>query len=72
MPITEQEMTQLGRRNGRLDKPRPSDQVEDSILGRKIYLRRMAGKSRVTIFEGGHEGIAAAAVNWLERHAKDD
>jgi acetyl esterase/lipase len=72
MPITEQEMAQLGRRNGRLDKPRPSDRVKDAILGREIYLRRMAGKSRVTIFEGGHEGIAAAAVNWLERHAKGD
>ena len=72
MPITEQEMAQLSRRNGRLDKPRPSDRVKDAILGREIYLRRMAGKSRVTIFEGGHEGIAAAAVNWLERHAKDD
>ena len=72
MPITDQEMAQLSRRNGRLDKPRPSDRVKDPILGREIYLRRMAGKSRVTIFEGGHEGIAAAAVNWLERHAKDD
>lgn len=72
MPITEQEMAQLGRRNGRLDKPRPSDQVKDPILGKEIYLRRMAGKSRVTIFEGGHEGNAAAAVNWLERHTKDD
>ena len=72
MPITEQEMAQLGRRNGRLDKPRSSDRVKDPILGKEIYLRRMAGKSRVTIFEGGHEGNAAAAVNWLERHTKDD
>ncbi|MCP3695087.1 MAG: hypothetical protein GY917_23000 [Planctomycetaceae bacterium] len=72
MPITGQEMAQLGRRNGRLDKPRPSERVEDAIRGSEMCLRRMAGRSRVTILEGGDEGVAAAAVNWLERHAKGD
>ena len=68
--VSEEEMSELSRRNGRLTAPRDSDRVEDPVLGRKIYLRRMAGNSRVTIFEGGHEGIAAAAVDWLGRHAK--
>jgi poly(3-hydroxybutyrate) depolymerase len=69
-PVTEGEIQQLSRPNGRLDRPRPSDQVTDPSLGRKIYLRRTAGKSRVTIFEGGHERVVPAAVAWLERHAK--
>ncbi|MBI1310799.1 prolyl oligopeptidase family serine peptidase [bacterium] len=38
----------------------------DMSLGRKILLRRVAGDSRVTIFDGGHEGIAAAACDWLD------
>jgi len=37
-----------------------------------IYLRRYAGPSRVTIFEGGHEGIAAAAIEWLDQHRRQD
>jgi predicted peptidase len=65
-PITHDEIQQLLRPHGRLDHPRPSDQVEDDSFGRVIYLRRHAGPSRVTIFEGGHEGIATAAISWLE------
>ncbi|MBC8870750.1 MAG: prolyl oligopeptidase family serine peptidase [Planctomycetes bacterium] len=69
-PISEEEILQLSRKEGRLDSPLPSDQVDDPSFGRKIYLRRTAGPARVTIFEGGHEGIAAAAIAWLERHQK--
>jgi hypothetical protein len=69
-PISEDEILQLSRKDGRLDNPLPSDQVDDPTFGRKIYLRRHAGPARVTIFEGGHEGIAEAAIAWLERHAK--
>lgn len=69
-PISEEEIVQLSRKDGRLDDPLPSDQVDDPTLGRKIYLRRHAGPVRVTVFEGGHEGIATAAIAWLERHAK--
>ena len=65
-PISEDEIKQLSRKNGRLKKPLASDQVEDASFGRKIYLRRTTGAARVTIFEGGHEGIAAAAVAWSE------
>lgn len=68
--IREEEIAQLSRPNGRLEKPTKSDRVEDASFGRDIYLRRSAGKSRVTIFEGGHEGIARAAVEWLGKHAK--
>lgn len=68
--ISEKEIHQISRISGRLEKPRSSDCVKDSSFGREIYLRRKAGRSRVTIFEGGHEGIASAAVTWLQRYKK--
>jgi dipeptidyl aminopeptidase/acylaminoacyl peptidase len=68
--VSEDEISQLSRPNGRLEKPRVGDQAEDPALGRQIYLRRTAGKARVTIFEGGHERIAHAAAEWLSRHVK--
>lgn len=69
--VTEAEIEQLSRPNGRLDKPQPQDRQADSAFGREIYLRRTAGRARVTIFEGGHEGLAPAAMEWLARHAKE-
>lgn len=66
--ITETEIRQISRQDGRLDKPMPGDQAVDDSFGRQIHLRRHAGRARVTIFEGGHEGIEAAAVAWLEKH----
>lgn len=68
--ISEAEIVQLSVENGRLATPLESDLVEDEALGRKIHLRRHAAASRVTIFEGGHEGIAPAAFDWLARHVK--
>ena len=68
--ITEQEIAQLSRPKGRLEKPQAGDQVADRSFGRAIYLRRMAGKCRVSIFEGGHEGLPEAALAWLEQHRK--
>jgi dipeptidyl aminopeptidase/acylaminoacyl peptidase len=70
--ITENEILQISRPDGRLDTPQPSDQTEDTSFGREIHLRRHAKKARVTIFEGGHEGIATAAVSWLAQHRKED
>ena len=70
--ISEEEIEQLSRPNGRLDNPKPSDQVEDPTYGRAIYLRRSAGKARVTIFEGGHERLDKAAIEWLSRHQGTD
>ncbi len=68
--ISDREIEELSRVGGKLSHPKPSDQVTDKHFGRAIYLRRMAGPSRVSIFEGGHEGIAAAAIEWLARHKK--
>lgn len=70
--ITADEIAQISRPDGRLDKPTPGDQVVDPSFNRRIYLRRHAGRARVTIFEGGHEGIEAAAVAWLEKHMGEE
>ena len=71
--VAEAEIRELseGAGLGRLSKPQPSDSEEDAALGREIHLRRTAGRARVTIFEGGHEGIGRAAVDWLRRFTKD-
>lgn len=66
--VSEEEILELSAGpEARLSGPRESDSVEDEAFGRAIYLRRHAGRSRVTIFEGGHEGIATAQVDWLAR-----
>jgi len=70
--VSEQEIAELSRPNGRLEHPQPGDTEEDPTLGRALYLRRTAGRARVTIFEGGHERIAEAAAEWLSRHPADD
>jgi dipeptidyl aminopeptidase/acylaminoacyl peptidase len=72
VPIGEDEIEQLSRPDGRLIELQPADQAVDASLGRAIHLRRHAGPSRVTIFEGGHEGIASAAIAWLEKHVRDE
>ena len=66
--ITAQEIAELSRHDPRLEKPRPSDVVSDLSFGREIFLRRRAGRARVTIFEGAHEGNASATVAWFEAH----
>lgn len=48
-----------------------AEREDDPDYGEKAVLfRRTAGPVRVTIFAGGHEGIALAAVNWLARQRK--
>ena len=62
--ISPEEIDQLWT-NGQLTSPLDSDQAEDPSYGRKLYLRRSSGPSRVTLFEGGHEGLPHAACEWL-------
>ena len=66
--ISEQEISQLSRRDGRLNKPGKSDLGFDPTFAREFYLRRHANRARVTIFEGGHEGIASATMAWFDAH----
>ena len=70
--VTEEEIVQLSRPDGRLEQPQASDREKDPSLGRAIYLRRTSGQARVTIFEGGHERVARAAAEWLARHVQQD
>jgi pimeloyl-ACP methyl ester carboxylesterase len=66
--VTALEIAELTRHAPHLDHPTESDTVTDSSFGRRILLRRHAGKARVTIFDGAHEGIPAAAIAWFEAH----
>ena len=66
-----QELSQAGG-VGRLTQPRSGDCVHhDAAFGREIHLRRHAGPARLSIFEGGHEGIGTAAIEYLRRFRKD-
>lgn len=67
--VTDDELNQLTV-NRSLRNPMPSDLATDETLGRKIHLRRIAGVSRVTVFEGGHEGLPAAACGWLQQQRR--
>lgn len=67
-PVTAEEITTLSRPDAPLDTRRPA--VHDPDLGREVILRRRAGPARVTIFDGGHEGIGEAALTWLESHRR--
>jgi poly(3-hydroxybutyrate) depolymerase len=67
--ISEAELSQLDK-NNRLDHPLPSDVAADASFGRDILLRRTTGPSRITIFEGGHEGLPVASCTWLSQQRR--
>lgn len=69
-PITKEEMQQLWD-HGKLHKPLSTDQVTDKTYGRDIHLRRNSGVARVTIFEGGHEGLPQPACEWLSKQVRN-
>jgi poly(3-hydroxybutyrate) depolymerase len=66
--VTAQEIAELSRHDPYLERPTAADTVPDPSFGRRIFLRRRAGRARVTIFDGGHEGIPSAAIAWFEAH----
>ena len=63
--VSDAEIAALARSGPGLGAPAPADTASDVLFGRRIFLRRTAGASRVTIFEGGHEWLASAAMAWL-------
>ncbi|MCC9608390.1 prolyl oligopeptidase family serine peptidase [Blastopirellula sp. JC732] len=67
--VSEEEMQQLWD-NSQLTSPHPQDTEVDSTYGRDLKLRRNAGTARITIFEGGHEGLAEAACACLEEYER--
>lgn len=62
--ISTAEMTQLWEA-GRQTEPPAVDCVDDPSFGRRVLLRRVSKQSRVSIFQGGHEGLPHAACEWL-------
>lgn len=53
--------------HGQYSTPVPA---ADTTFGRTIHVRRTAGASRLTLFEGGHEWISHAAIVWLAAHQR--
>jgi hypothetical protein len=54
------------------DIPDLSDRTDltDRSFARRIYFRRETGPSRLSIFDGGHEDLPAAACAWFEAHSR--
>lgn len=69
-PVSDAETEQLWTA-GHLTSPRPGDEGLDPEFGRKLFLRRTAGPSRVTIFDGGHEGLPHPACQWLSKQQRE-
>jgi dipeptidyl aminopeptidase/acylaminoacyl peptidase len=44
--------------------------VVDHNYERPIHLREVAGKARITVFEGAHDWLPPSACHWLAQHAK--
>ena len=67
--ISKQEMDELWKTR-KLSKPTKLDQTQDKTYGRAIILRRESNAARVTIFDGGHEGLPNPACEWLAKQVK--
>ena len=58
---------------GSVDPLPDSQPLEDSLYGERPPLfRRASGNARVTIFQGGHEIIHLAALNWLANQRRGE
>lgn len=68
--ITQDEMQQLWDQ-GKLNHSQPGDEARDETYGRSIHLRRKSNQARVTIFQGGHEGLPGPACEWLSQQSRD-
>ena len=68
--ITDAEIAELTGPDMMLRRPTTADTAADPAFGRARFLRRVAGPSRVTIFEGGHEWLPLTALAWLAEHHK--
>ncbi len=49
-----------------------SDRIQDPTYRRPTYFRRMAGPSRLTLFDGGHEDLPFTACTWFAQHRRPD
>lgn len=69
-PVSPDELAELMRPQGTLSRPTIADTAADTVWARRHWLRRVAGPSRLTIFDGVHEWIPRAVLDWLDRHIK--
>ncbi|MFK7778369.1 MAG: prolyl oligopeptidase family serine peptidase [Gimesia sp.] len=68
--VSKEEIKQLWD-DGTLKLPEPTDQAIDETYDCDIHLRRNSRLARVTIFEGGHEGLPQPACEWLSKQIRD-
>lgn len=69
-PVSNREINELNSQ-GFLSIPTETDLEPDPDYGRKIHLRRHAPHgARLTIFEGGHEGLPPEAFRWFDQQIK--
>lgn len=54
----------------KIPKDLASETVQEDGRIRPVVFRRKSGRSRVTIFEGGHEGDMPTAIRWLAKQRK--
>ena len=67
--VSEAEMTALWEA-GRVAEPKTATEVVDATYARRILLRRHADSARITIFDGGHEGLSRPACEWLAQQQR--
>ena len=48
----------------------PSIEDAESLIPRRLYLRRTAGQVRATVFDGKHEWFYRSSLRWLEQHRR--
>ena len=66
-PISDTEIEELKQRGGKV----PSLSTDAATREREVFLRRESGHARVTIFDGGHEGLPGPACEWLANQQRD-
>ncbi|MEO5647404.1 MAG: alpha/beta fold hydrolase [Chitinophagaceae bacterium] len=68
--ISNAEIDRVLRYDSINDREKPGIFITDSTLGRRIFLRKEEGKYRLTIYEGKHEWIPEAAMEWIGKYRK--
>lgn len=67
--VSEREL-QLLLTERQLPEARPEDIPVDPTYTKKVVFRRTSGPARLTLFDGGHEALPAAACHWLEQQVR--
>ena len=68
--ISEMDILELTAK-GQIPEAHSNSRLADSSYGKKQPLfRKSSGRIRVTIFDGGHEGILSAGLSWLAQQVK--